>query len=272
MNYLVPYDFSPISRTALDHALYFTELDGGKIELLHIIKEESQRVMAEVNFTKVTNELTSEAKAKVKTKVKIGDIYKDIANEANDGEFTLLIMGTHGAKGLQKLFGSHAIKVITSSRTPFIVTQSKGPSKNIDRIVLPIDLSKERIQITGLASDLAKKFNAEIHLVHPVENDEFLANRVRNNLTKVKKHLAKHEVSYKIAALEGNETWSKQVEDYSKNMEANLIAIGYHTETLLPQFEKFSQDIITNSLEIPVLILNVDDVTGVKTSYSFVGI
>lgn len=270
MRYLVPYDFSSISKTALDHALSFSKIDNGSIELLHIIKDESKRVEAEAKFTELLAGL--EGKEKVCTKVREGDIYTDIANEAKEGNFQLFVMGTHGAKGLQKLLGSHALKVITSSATPFIVTQSKGPLDSINRIVLPVDLSNERIQIAKFASDIAKKFEAEIHIVSQPKTDEFLANRLKNNITKVKRKLQSTGVKYEVHTLKGEDSFYKEIINYGAEHNADLFAISYYPETLLPQFEKFSQELITNDLEIPVLIVDAEELIGVKTNYSFIGI
>lgn len=272
VKYLVPFDFTPITRTALDHALFFSKADNGKVELLHIIDKESSRTEAIEKFNQLMDELEPAEKAKIGFKVRVGNIYTDIANEANHGDFQLLVMGTHGAKGLQKLLGSKAIKVITSSQTPFVVTQKEGPKQSIKRIVLPIDLTTERLQITSFASNLAQKFNAEVHLVHAVENDEFLAKRIKNSLIKVKRILEKKEVRYSIAPIKTKKSWTDAVLDYGQEHEADLFAIGYYPASLLSQFETFSQNLITNPLGIPVLIANVEELTGVNTNYSFIGI
>jgi nucleotide-binding universal stress UspA family protein len=272
VKYLVPFDFTPITRTALDHALFFSNTDNGKIELLHIIDKESKRPEAIENFTKLFNQLDSGAKAKTSFKVRVGDIYKDIANEANEGQFQLLVMGTHGAKGLQKLLGSNAIKVITSAQTPFVVTQKEGPKKSIKRIVLPIDLTAERLQIANFASNLAQKFKAEVHLVHAVENDEFLAKQMKRNVIKVKRIFEQKDVRYTIAAINAAKNLTETVIEYGREHEADLFAIGYYPATLLPQFESFSQNLITNPLGIPVLIANVEELGGVNSNYSFIGI
>ena len=272
MKYLVPFDFTPITRTALEHALFFSNTDNGQIELLHIIDKESKRAAVDAKFADFLAGLDPKDKSKISTKIREGDIYKDIAREAKEGNFQLLVMGTHGAKGLQKLLGSHAIRVITSSNTPFVVTQKEAPKASIERIVLPVDLSGERIQIATFASDLAKKFDAEVLLVHAEENDEFLTKRINNNLIKVKRTLQHKEVRYTITPIKAKKSWADEVIEYGKEHEADLFAIGYYPSTLLPQFESFSQDLITNRLGVPVLIANVEEVGGVRSNYSFVGI
>ena len=59
----------------------------------------------------------------------------DIASEI-DAE--MVIMGTHGIKGMQKFFGSWALKVIANSKVPFIVIQEppkKDLFENIERVL-----------------------------------------------------------------------------------------------------------------------------------------
>ena len=47
-----------------------------------------------------------------------------------------IIMGTHGSKGMQKVFGSFAMKVIISTTVPFMIVQDNSEIKNIKNIVL----------------------------------------------------------------------------------------------------------------------------------------
>ncbi len=273
MKYLVPYDFTPITRIALEHALTISEADAeSEIQVLHIVKSESEQSKAESLFADLKSSLKSDQAAKINTKVSVGDIFQDIGKEAEDGGFQLLIMGTHGAKGLQKLLGSHAIKVITSSNTPFIITQKKGPSESIKRIVLPVDLSYEKIQMVGFASKIAQKFNAEIHIVAKAQSDDFLVKRLANNLTKVGRQLNKDGVKHVVNTLDDKQSFHKAVISYGAEIGADLFAIAHYPETIIPQFEKFSQELITNEWQIPVLIVNVEEKIGVKSNYSFVGI
>jgi len=40
----------------------------------------------------------------------------------------------------------------------------------------------------------------------------------------------------------------------------------------LPQFDAFSQEMITNKFEIPVLIVSAEAVTDIKSNYAFMTI
>jgi nucleotide-binding universal stress UspA family protein len=272
MNYLVPYDFTPITRAALDHALAITETSPGTIELLHIIEKESQMGDAKEKFASLLEELSPEVREIITTKVRSGSIFEDISKEASEGNAQLLIMGTHGAKGLQKIMGSHAIRVITSAKSPFLVTQSRGPKGGFDLIVLPVDLSKERMQIVRFASQVAKRFNSEVHLVCKPESDEFLKNKLNNNIKIVGDHFKKEGIAHKVSLLPGKHSMQKEVIQYGVTNNADLFAIGHFPESMLPAFDKFTQELITNEPEIPVLVINTEEVTGVRPAYAFIGI
>jgi nucleotide-binding universal stress UspA family protein len=272
MKYLVPYDFSPITRIALDHAFALSKYERSEIQVLHIIKNDSERAKAEKRFKELMDSLDAEQAAQLITNIRVGDIYQDISKEAQDGGYQLLIMGTHGAKGLQKVLGSHAIKVITSSNTPFIITQKKGPSEGIKRIVLPVDLSYEKIQMVGFASSIAQKFDAEVHVIAKAQTDDFLIKRLSNNFTKVKRQLQKDGVRHVVSSLNGKHSFHKEVIAYGAEVKADLFAIAHFPESIIPQFETFSQELITNEWQTPVLIVNIEERMGVNANYSFVGI
>ena len=117
--------------------------------------------------------------------------------------------------------------------------------------------------------DVAKRFDAEIHLVCHFEDDEWLANKLRNNINIVKHELNKAGITHEVHPLEGKASLYKEVIDYCAKYRADLIAITHFTESILPQFDKFSQEIITNQLEIPVLIVNARHISNVNTNYTF---
>ncbi|NNC83584.1 MAG: universal stress protein [Flavobacteriales bacterium] len=270
MKYLVPYDFTPITRSALEHALSIRNDIPGEIELLHIVDGENDREQAEFTLTGLISSLPEDQQDEIFGKVRVGSIYKDIAQEADEGDADLLVMGTHGAKGLQKIFGSRAIKVITSSNTPFIVTQAKGPEKEIELIVLPVDLSKESLQVVSVATNLAKRFNAAIHVVCKAESDEYLSHRLRNNINWAKMKIS-DEVDYAVVELKGDESLADEVIDYAEKHGADMFAITHFTDSILPQFDSFTQEMITNRLELPTLVLSAKQVSDINSNYTFIG-
>ncbi len=272
MKFLVPYDFTDVTRIALDHALALAPKFDASIELFHVVKSENDIPVAQELFENLLDTLPAEGKTRIESKIQVGSIFKDISKEADEGDAHLLVMGTHGAHGLQKLFGSHAVKVISSSNTPFMVTQEKGPEGAIKKIAMAVNLSKESVQIVKFAAELAKKFKAEIQLLCQPENDEFLAKQLSNNITRAKQYLQKQNVAYKVEMLRGTHSLSHEVIEYGKKNNSDLFAIVHFSESLIPQFDTFTQDMITNEWGIPVLTINGNEMTGVRIKYSFISI
>jgi nucleotide-binding universal stress UspA family protein len=99
-------------------------------------------------------------------------------------------------------------------------------NSKIDRIVMPIDLAKESIQILKFAVDLAKQFGAEIHVVGSHQSDEWLINKVRNNITNVRNYLKKHNISFSVKSLEGKKSYQEEVIQYAQEVGADLMAVA----------------------------------------------
>jgi len=272
MKLLVPIDFTPITRNALDYAVELTKTLGGDIELLHIVAKDSEQEAAKERLRTIIAELMPEDQKLVGCRVVTGSIFKDIASAAEDGNARLLVMGTHGAKGLQKIFGSYAIKVVTSAKTPFIITQSRKPQGKIVKIVMPVDLSKESVQIVKVVAELAKKFQAQIHVVCKHESDEWLAKKVKINISSAKLVLNDEKVPYEIVTLPGKSSLENEVQEYGDKVGVGLYAITHFSESILPQFDTFSQEMITNETGIPVLIMNAQQMNNVNSQFTFITI
>ncbi|MEM9023513.1 MAG: universal stress protein, partial [Bacteroidota bacterium] len=193
----------------------------------------------------------------VESKVVEGNIFEDIGGMAATIDAKLIIMGTHGAKGLQKVTGSYALKVITNSDVPFVVVQKREILEHgYKKIVMPLDLLKESTQQLRIASELARYFRSEIHIFGKGESDPFMANKVKANILVAKKFLKKEGASSTVSIGEGKSSFDKEVLDYPTGIGADLISIVNIRESLFSMFGGFEQHIIANALEIPALIMN----------------
>ena len=110
-----------------------------------------------------------------------GSIFTAIAEFANSKEASLVVMGTHGMKGMQKLTGSWALKVIVKSKVPFIVVQE--PPADQDRyhnIVFPIDFRIENKEKMGMAIFMGKYFDSKIHILKTATTDKSLTKKTNS--------------------------------------------------------------------------------------------
>jgi nucleotide-binding universal stress UspA family protein len=253
--YIVPYDFTAVGDAALNYALYLGNKVEVEIIILYIAKSTSDAVQATAKLTQLISTLQPPASVNLSHVVKEGSIFEDIASVALKKNAQLVIMGTHGATGLQKLMGSNAMKVILSSEIPFLIVQKDTLPKSINEIVVPIDLTKESLQIVNLAGDMASIYGATVHVIGEKQNDELLSQQMKNRILIVKNQYDERKVKSEVEFMPRGGSYQKKIMNYCAQKQIDLIAIAYHSESLLPQFDTFAQSLITNDQKIPCLIL-----------------
>lgn len=254
--YIVPYDFTPVSRKALDYALYLGEKVQTEIKLLHLAADKAQGMSMVTKMEELKKSITPPPGTELTSLVKVGSIFTDIGKIAEEEKAQLIIMGTHGMRGLQGLFGSHAMKVITSADCPFLVVQKNTKIEPIKNIGVPVDLTKESLQIVSIAGDLASIFKAKVNVIAERQTDAILNTRLKNRLSIVMKEYEDRNVDAQVEFVKKSGNYAKKVMNVVEEKSMDLISIAYHSESLLPQLDKFAQNLITNKQAKPVLIVN----------------
>lgn len=206
---LVPIDFTDITRNALDYAVNIASAIGNcEICMLHVVGKgfEQHRVTL-----KQMMDFAYEAKGKLSVRinalVREGSIFTDIGSVAEEQEAGLIVMGTHGTLGLKNLFGERAQKVIVSSNVPFIIVEKKHDSLNIDEsvfrnILCPINLSQKTKDYIEDIIPIAQKLKSTIHLVSYIENDEYLAKKLHEEVEMAKNILKQNNILYSVKMAE----------------------------------------------------------------------
>ena len=255
--FLVPYDFSVVADNAVQHAIFLAKQIGGSIQLFHIVDKEDKVADMQAQLDRIIPSFDKGGSAiEITGSIGVGSIFSDIVKTAEDAHARLVVMGTHGVRGLQqKLLGAHAVKVITGSPVPFMVVQQK-PTHGIEKIVIPLTLVKESVQAVNFSTELAQKFQADIHIVGEGHKDPHLRNKVDNNIKVVLKVLSDKGVNIKAVRLEGKEAFHKEVINYGKKIDADLFAISLFDEFVLASFDTFTESLINNEPEIPVMVIN----------------
>lgn len=279
---LVPFDFTEVAHYAVDHAAHIAKDLEIPVVLLHIINKDTRELL---NVYKVTNELVNE-KLQEKAdelsaqygipfqyEAREGSIFTDIAEASEDHNAFLVVMGTHGRKGIQNFFGSYARRVITSSKIPFIVVQNKfyRPYKNI---VTPLDDTLESRQKIKWAIYVSKLFDATIHLkVRSDKIDPIYPVKIRTILSKVeqlfKANDVKYVVEYKDDEDESSKKFTDQVIEYAHNIDADLILIMTdpdHVNMFNFMLKPDDEVVLFNEYEIPVMAINPREI-----NFTYVG-
>jgi len=264
--YLVPFDFSPISDNALRFAIDLATYNKGSVMVLHIVGKKSERSVANDKMKAVIEKLPQEEQKIIVTKVLIGGIYEDIAKASEILSASLIVMGTHGASGMQKIFGSHALRLVSTTSTPFIIIPDLQHYTRLKTIVMPFNFEKESIQIANFAGQIAKQFNAKIHLVGYHDKDEWLESKMKSNQLVIRKFFTDNEVAHEIVNLPIGKSYVKDLLKYAHEIGADLLAAAYFNDSILPSVNSFIQELVENS--IPLLTVNAEDLT-VTSGYSF---
>ncbi len=262
---LIPWDFTPVAEYALQHGFKFAEkAKSKKISLIHIIKQDKEYDEAFEKLNQVARDNQGKNGIEVEPLVRKGSIFTTIGEVASEIESELVIMGTHGLRGMQKLTGSWALKVIVSSKVPFVVVQEPPNETDMKDIVLPIDFKKENKETMSYVGYLHKNFTPKFHIIKPNTTDVGFIKRIKANIAFSRKFMDGKGVDYEIHTAEGKKNFPLEIMEFGKNINADLILILSTKNIGLADYVLGAQEqyIIANSSKIPVMVVNPrDDLT-----------
>ena len=257
---IVPWDFTDKARNALAHAIKMAKILDNTITLLHIAKKEKEIDKLSIKLADVAARTQSENGVDTNSVVKEGTIFTAIGEYTEENEdINLVIMGTHGMKGMQKLTGSWALKVIVSSHAPFIVVQDPPTERtSFDKIVFPVSFKTENREKLIWAIYFGKIFNAKIHFIKQDVSDKNLVNKVNHNLIFARKYLSKYNVDFEITTSETSGNFAEATLNFAKEIDADLMLImtTKNIGTIDYVLGASEQFIIANTAKIPVMCVN----------------
>jgi len=99
--------------------------------------------------------------------VREGNAGIEIRKEAQEMEADLIIMGTHGVSGIQRvLFGTHTWDVIKNAEIPVLAIPIEAEWKGIHHITFASGEREGEIPAINYLVQMASEFNAEITVLH----------------------------------------------------------------------------------------------------------
>jgi nucleotide-binding universal stress UspA family protein len=176
---LVAIDFSKCSLKALEFAICIANDVEANVLMVHVDKDQgSESIYSKrghehqekliMIMEKLVKKHQPALKGKLDYKIRKGKVYIEIANQAKYSDAYLLVAGSHGVSGFEEFWiGSNAYRIVTYAPCPIITIRENfiWKQKHIRKIVLPIDSTIETRQKLPFTTDLAKFFNAEIHIL-----------------------------------------------------------------------------------------------------------
>jgi nucleotide-binding universal stress UspA family protein len=258
--YLVPFDFTEVSQNAAELALQFAKKNSGTVYLLNIVSAKKEKHHTRTKLQHYTEKFGEDSTYFTHNCLH-GDIFDNISKATELLRPNLVILGTHGAKGFRKFLGSHMDKIIANSSSPLLIVQSKCNFEDLDKIVMPFNFSKESLQITSFAANMAKNFDATIHLLPHHGSNEIETAQVTTNKVIAQRFFDDHGVKHEIHDLNGSGSFEEQLVAFSKNKNADVIAIAYENSNFLGTTNFFMNHVIENSEKIPVLTYSSEELS-----------
>jgi len=256
---LIATDFTVVAQYAIELAVPFARLSNADIVLVHIVKKTAEIPDATVKVESEADKAARDHGLRVQGIVREGSIFSTIGETVTELDASLVFMGTHGIKGMQKLTGSWALKVIVTSKVPIFVVQTFPRKKNIDRIAFPIDFKRENREKIGWAYFVAKMFNSKVYIFRAEQaRDKKIEHGVKTNLAFTEKFLRSKNVKFEVAVAEGKDSFAKESLKFAEEIDADLILITTTKGISLYDYVlgASEEDIITNNANIPVMCVN----------------
>jgi len=264
---LVPTDFSEICQNAINHGVDLAEYLDYKLVIIHVINRETKSQLKKESLdvsaitdklNDIANDIREKSRISVETITREGSIFSEIHEAASAIGAKLMVLGTHGKKGLQYLVGSHALKVVTKSPVPTVVVQEKPFDKGYKKIVFPINSFTEARQQVQWAMHIAKTFGSVIHIFREPFTDSSLAGKINVVTAQIKKAFDENNITYSIQDAEKSGNFAEKMIEYATAENADMIMIMTDADIFSPNFNAGAWDekMMFNKAKIPVMCIN----------------
>jgi len=192
-NILCPIDLSDVSSRPLAYATAFARWYEATLTVLHVVPTfdpmqvrsgalgDSVRMLYPMTRDEILSELRRAVDAAgagtldVALATDAGDAAATIVDHAVRMATDLLVMGTHGRGGFDRLLlGSVTEKVLRKAPCPILTVPPHAlptmPEEVVfRRILCPMDFSPSALQAFGFALDLARQANGSVTVLHVIE-------------------------------------------------------------------------------------------------------
>jgi nucleotide-binding universal stress UspA family protein len=177
--------------------------------------------------------------------VQAGDPATVIRNVESSRHVDLIVLGTHGRKGMERLFaGSVAEKVIRAATCPVVTLRQRklvhlpASDGRAMRILVPTDFSAQSHPAIAFASSIAGPLNAKLTILHVVDEatvqDRAAASRSAKPADRTPepleqlKHVtpAQSKVEFEHLVLRGDP--SKRIAEFADERRYDFVVVGTH--------------------------------------------
>ena len=266
---IVPVDFSDCSKNALNNAALIASLLHMELVVCHTLMVptgfaegvpasavdiglESMEKQAQTDIINLIEAVPLLKKIPHHFEVQYGTLSSHLEKLTNELDVALVVMGTHGAHGIQKmLFGSNAFHVMKHTKCPVIALPDESDLKKMKRFAFAIDCTVvPPHDVITMVVDLSKAFFGHLDLVH-IDNNQVEHKRqieVARNLDKYLK-----SVHHKFHFIQDGDVEHGLIDFVKRNNTDLLMMVAKHRSLL----ERLKHNSHTKRmmLEIPIPLM-----------------
>lgn len=270
---LVPTDFSEPAENALKVAAQIAEKNNSEIIILHILELPSQMNDAVLGgasipetmlFIKKANEMLDEVSSRpyldgisITEIVKIDKPIHGISQVSKEHNVDLIVMGSHGSSGIEELLlGSNTEKMVRNSEIPVLVIKKDIANFNTSNIIFASDFSDETRKPFEKFINLAKFFEAKIHLVTICTPNSFKTTHAAEKA--MNKFISEFNPGNYQTHIYNDTNIEKGIINFSNSINADIIGMCTHGRTGFAHFfnGSISEGLVNHAIK-PVLTFKI---------------
>ena len=264
---LVPTDFSETCQKAIEYAANTAKKLNFSLAVLHVITAKTMTALKkEKKGLETIIEQLEVLKKNVEKKYKIsvtytareGNIFEVIHRVADELQAKLMILGTHGKKGIQYLFGSYAFKVVSQSPVAVIVIQQSSPYSSYQKVIFPVNNFIEPRQQVQHAIEFSQLMGYKIVIFKQQAGEILAKNQLKIVTNQIIERFEEEKVSYEIHEAEKPSHYEQQLIAFAQQQKADAILMMTDSRPDHPDFNNssWSEKLIFNEAAIPVICIN----------------
>ncbi|WP_138429872.1 universal stress protein [Fodinibius saliphilus] len=265
---LLPTDFSTDARNALTFALEIAIQCGASIHLLHSIEEPydiapliekakgALKRRVKQLFDDLLNNIKKEKRyqeLEIYTDILTGPAMYTIIEETENRNFDLIVMGSKGRTGLEKVFlGSTTSEIIKQSDVPVLAIPKDSEYSPFKKMLFTTNYQDADLEGLQSITAFAAHFDATIDVFHITEDDNLRSTCLFRGF----KEIATETISYgKLNFLQ--HTGSSFFEGMLSHLQKSPVdlVIMIHYQHAFSIFKKKHSQKMSDNITIPLLIL-----------------
>ncbi len=256
---LIPIDFTSVSDKVIDMAVGLAKKDNLGVTLLHIETGKSEPI-AGAKLQALSQKINDGQNVACNCIIKKGNLFAEIAKVAHNSDYKLMVIGSHGFKGLrEKFFGVDILKLVKAVALPVLVIQDdfEMSKDGFKTIVFPAGTHDTFSSIIEATVYFARLFNSTVHLFTVEKPGVEWSDKLKANIELAKEKFEENKISY-VRVNQDQDTfsvgYSKQIFKYAKAVHSDLIALmSIPTKEHYYFADSDKESLLTNDAGIPIL-------------------